>query len=64
MEHGLDPLVPVAAALLAPASPPPSRLATLSQCASWMGQAKALNPLFQKRLREAVAELHAELAKL
>ena len=36
----------------------------MRQCAAWMEEARALNPLFQKRLREAVVELHVELAKL
>lgn len=36
----------------------------LKQCAKWLEQAAALDPLFQKRLRDAVAELHSLLAAL
>ena len=36
----------------------------MKQCTEWLRQAAALDPLFQRRLREAVAELHGELAKL
>lgn len=36
----------------------------MKQCAAWVEQATALDELFQKRLRAAVAELHSLLAAL
>lgn len=36
----------------------------MQQCSQWLQQAAGLDPLFQKRLRDAVLELHGELAKL
>ena len=36
----------------------------MKQCSQWLQQAAGLDPLFQKRLKDAVLELHAELAKL
>lgn len=36
----------------------------MKQCAAWMEQAQVLDPLFQKRLRQAVTELHGLLAAL
>lgn len=36
----------------------------MAQCARWLEAAQALDPLIQKRLRDAVAELHGLLADL
>ncbi|KAL4420087.1 hypothetical protein ABPG77_004352, partial [Micractinium sp. CCAP 211/92] len=36
----------------------------MKQCGTWLEQARALDPLFQKRLRDAVVELHGLLAAL
>ena len=36
----------------------------MAQCGRWLEAAQALDPLFQKRLRDAVAELHGLLAEL
>lgn len=36
----------------------------MKQCAAWLEAAQALDPLFQKRLRDAVVELHGLLAQL
>lgn len=36
----------------------------MAQCAAWLEAAQALDPLIQKRLRDAVAELHGLLAEL
>lgn len=36
----------------------------MKQCAAWLEQAQELDALFQKRLRDAVVELHGLLAAL
>lgn len=36
----------------------------MRQAGAWLEQARALDPLFQRRLRDAVAELHGLLAAL
>lgn len=36
----------------------------MRQCAAWLEAARPLDPLFQRRLRDAVAELHGLLAAL
>lgn len=36
----------------------------MKQCAQWLEAAHALDPLFQRRLRDAVVELHSLLATL
>ena len=36
----------------------------MKQCGAWLEQAAALDPLFRRRLRDAVVELHGLLAAL
>jgi hypothetical protein len=55
------------AGTLTPARPPLRRLLRhriMRQCAEWLRQAERLDVLSQRRLRDAVAELHAALARL
>lgn len=45
-------------------APAPHRWRIMRQCAQWLEAAQALDSLFQRRLRDAVVELHGLLAAL